>query len=215
MNPKLLLDRFLGPQTGPDAVGLLGLLMENKKTRKKIGSLGGGFVRNGGAAALGVLAHNAYRNWQNQNAQRAPAAAHAANGGGLSAASPTAVGRDGRPFQLALVRAMISAANADGHQCEEEHETIISQLSFLNLDVDDKSFLSDVLTSPSSLEDIAGLADGVEQAIEIYLVSRMAIDVDDPAERDYLDSLARRMGLPAGLVLELETQVMKRAIEAA
>ncbi len=275
MNPQSLLEQFLGPQSGAAANdklrsatgalsgssgkaalgglaagGLLGLLMGSKKTRKKVGKLAGGVVGYGGAAALGALAHSAYRKWQDQKAETASAgAAHPAPGhaapaqrapasapppqssyvGGPSAApalatpaadevrfAPSAaVGRDGRPFELALVRAMISAANADGHLCEEERKTIFSHMSSLNLDADDKSFVFEALMSPSSLEEIAGLADGVEQATEIYLVSRMAIDVDDPAERVYLDTLAQRLALPPELVAELEKQVTAQTTVAA
>ncbi len=249
MNPQKLLDQFLGPQAGAEpggnapaasgglggltgatglagglaAGGLLGLLVGNKKARKTVGKLAGGAVGLGGAAALGALAHHAYRKWQDQKAQTPPAAFQggATNGHAItntnSAASlpapdqerfnPSAItGRDGRPFELALVKAMIAAANADGHICGDERQTIVTHVSALPLEDDEKAFVFDALMSPPTLHEIAGLADGPEQAAELYLASRLAIDPDLPAERAYLDGLARNLALPTELVEALESQ---------
>ncbi len=255
MNPQALLDQLLGSQTttaageklrsasnslsnptakvalgGVAAGGLLGLLLGNKKARKKVGKLAGGVVGYGGAAAFGALAHRAYQNWQDQKshpAQAAPAQTPHTPSSPAPAPSgtlppmeprfdPTAnVGKDGRPFALTLVRAMIAAANADGHICEDERKAILSHLSDLQLDAEDKSFVFEALMTPSTLDEIADLANGPEQATEVYLVSRMAIDPDDPAEQAYLDSLARRLALPPELVAELESQVKAQISIAA
>ena len=55
--------------------------------------------------------------------------------------------------------------------------------------------------------DIANLAEGPEQAAELYLASRLAIDPDLPAEQAYLEGLANRLALPDELVNHLESQV--------
>ena len=209
---------------GVAAGGLLGLLVGSKKARKTAGKLAGGVVGYGGAAALGALAHRAYQKWQDQKAQAAPAGTgHAAQHPAASRAPATIaptppiagrfdpetiVGADGRPFALTLVRAMIAAANADGHIDAEERKTILSHLGSLQLGVEERAFVFEALMNPSSVGEIADLANGAEQATEIYLVSRMAIDPDDPAERKYLDDLARHLALPADLVTELETQAI-------
>jgi uncharacterized membrane protein YebE (DUF533 family) len=215
---------------GVAAGGLLGLLLGNKKARKKAGKLAGGVVGYGGAAALGALAHRAYQNWQDQKSQPVQAAPAQSPHTPSPPAPPPAgtlppveprfdptanVGADGRPFALTLVRAMIAAANADGHICEDERKAILSHLSDLQLDADDKSFVFEALMTPSTLDQIADLANGPEQATEVYLVSRMAIDPDDPAEKTYLDSLARRLALPPELVAELESQVKAQISIAA
>lgn len=199
---------------GLAAGGLLGLLAGSKKTRKIMG----GIVGYGGAAALGAFAHRAYRKWQDQK----PPTDQALPGGAMSGSvghsaseasapdrfSPSAApASDGQPFELALVKAMIAAANADGHICEEERQAIVAHLSTLNLDVEDKSLVFDALFSPPPLAEIAQLANGVAQASEIYLVSRMLIDPDNATERAYIDALARCLALPPTLVLELESQV--------
>lgn len=215
---------------GLAAGGLLGVLVGNKKARKTMGKLAGGAVGLGGAAALGALAHHAYRKWQDQKAQGGqPAPLPPQPGGGGQAALPAggqpiseerfapsaAAARDGRPFELALVRAMIAAANADGHISGDEREGIVSRISSLPLDPDEKAFVFDALMTPPTLHEIAGLADGPEQAAEIYIVSRLAIDPDLPEERAYLDGLARNLALPGDLVAELEREATEPTPVAA
>ena len=234
MNPQSLLEQFLGPSAGANergalqnaqgklassglggvaggvaAGGLLGVLLGNKKARKSIGKLAGGAVGYGGAAALGALAYRAYQNWQSGQ-QATPAASTGqppeppANSKFLPEASPA---RDGKPFELALVLAMIAAANADGHIGSDEQQAIFARVGELPLDSEDKAFVFDALSNPPGLLDIANLAEGPEQAAELYLASRLAIDPDLPAEQTYLEGLANRLSLPEELVTHLESQV--------
>jgi len=209
---------------GLAAGGLLGLMLGNKKARKTVGKLAGGAVGYGGAAALGALAYRAYGNWragQQQQAAASGAASTAPAGrpappgaGGPPELPPagsrfrpeTAPAGDGRPFELALVMAMIAAANADGHIGPDEQRQIFERVGELPLDAEDKAFVFDALGKPPSLQDIAGLADGPEQAAELYLASRLAIDPDHPMERAYLEALAHRLSLPADLVRNLEAE---------
>ena len=205
-----------GVAGGLAAGGLLGLLLGNKKARKKVGKLAGGVVGYGGAAALGALAFRAYQNWQ--DGQQAPQAAQA---GGAAQPSATPVelppegskflpaaapARDGKPFELALVMAMIGAANADGHIGPDEQRQIFDRVGELPLEAEDKAFVFDALSNPPSLQDIADLAEGPEQGAELYLASRLAIDPDHPMEQAYLEALASRLSLPADLVDHLERQ---------
>ncbi|MCB1739313.1 MAG: tellurite resistance TerB family protein [Gammaproteobacteria bacterium] len=236
MDPQRLLEQFLGAGTagkvsdaarqaksglassgagglvgGLAAGGLLGLLMGNKKVRKKVGKLAGGAVGYGGAAALGALGYRAYQQWQSGQ-QAAPVdttpppdALPQEAAKFMPGAAPAS---DGRPFELVLVMAMIAAANADGHIGPEEQRNIFDQVGQLPLDAEDKAFIFDTLGSPPALADIAALAQGPEQATELYLASRLAIDVDHPAEQAYLDALAARLALPPELVAHLEAQAV-------
>ncbi len=210
-----------GVAGGVAAGGLLGLLLGNKKARKKVGKFAGGVAGYGGAAALGALAYSAYRNWQTeqQTPQPAPtrqAAAYSARADvGIPPEQPpvgskfrpeTAPARDGKPFELALIMAMIAAANADGHIGPEEQRFIFDRVGEMPLDAEGKAFVFDALGSPPSLRDIVALAEGQEQAAELYLVSRLAIDPDHPMEQAYLEALASRLSLPRDLVNHLESQ---------
>lgn len=206
---------------GLAAGGLLGLLVGNKKMRKKVGKLTGGVVGYGGAAALGALGYRAYQNWQT-NQQQPTASTGVAPGSTTSTQSPvlppegskflasTVPAKDGQPFELALIMAMIAAANADGHIGPDEQRTIFDEVNQLPLDAEGKAFVFDTLSKPPSLQDIADKAEGVEQAAELYLASRIAIDPDHPAEQAYLQALAGRLSLPADLVAHLEEQTAAR-----
>lgn len=209
---------------GVAAGGLIGLLLGNKKARKSVGKVAGGVAAYGGAAALGALAFSAYKNWQSGQSAGQPASTQIPSSAPqsqvalsqelpedskfLPAAAPA---QDGRPFELAMVLAMIGAANADGHIGPDEQRHIFDQVGKLPLEAEDKAFVFDALSSPPSLKDIAGLATGPEQAAELYLVSRLAIDPDHPMEQAYLEALASRLSLPKELVAHLEAQVESQA----
>ena len=190
------------------AGGLLSLLVGGKKKK------GGGMLSHGGAALLGALADRAFRNWQDgRQPASAPAAtpqdAQAVDTRFLPGATPAA---NGEAFELALIRAMIGAARADGHIDGEERRRIFAQVEEAGLDAEAKAFVFDTLDSPVGVSEVAAAATTQEQASELYLVSRMAVDPDDPAERAYLQALAHRLKLPADLVAHLDRQVDAAAV---
>ena len=187
------------------AGGLLGLLVGGKK--KNMGGLGG-VLSHGGAAMIGALASQAFQGWQkgqapSQTPVAQPQQAAQVEQRYLPATAPAA---NGQPFELALVRAMISAAKADGHIDAEEQDRIFARVGEAGLDPESKAFVFDALAAPVSVSDIAALATTPEQAAEIYLVSRLAIDPDRPAELAYLQALAHRLKLPDDLVVNLNRQ---------
>ncbi len=213
-----LLEQFLGGgQDGPGkgnrgdllkgaaAGGLLGLLLGNKKARK----MAGGLVGYGGAAAAGALAFKAWQNWQQgKRVDTAPVATRE----DLADVDPRFLPDSqqdgtGQPFALTLVTAMIAAAKADGHIDADEQSAIFSQVEEMGLDTESKAFVFDALRQPVDLKALVAAVDGIEQASEVYLVSRLAIDVDHPAERAHLEVLANRLGLPGDLVAHLDHQV--------
>jgi uncharacterized membrane protein YebE (DUF533 family) len=113
---------------------------------------------------------------------------------------------DGGPFELALIRAMIAAAKSDGHIDAAEQRRIFDQVGTFNLDAESKAFVFDALHAPIGVSEVAALARTPEQAAEIYLASRLAMDPDEPSERAYLEALAHRLQLPADLVAHLDRQ---------
>ena len=229
INPNNLLEQFLGANAansvrqaggatkqqldnmgmggfagGAVAGSLLGLVLGNKKMRK----MAGGAVGYGGAAA-GALAFKAYQNWQQgKAAATAPLAAQADFQHVDQKFLPDfAPATNGQPFQLIMIRAMISAAKADGHIDAQEQKTIFEHVEKMGLDAESKAFVFDALTQPVDINAIASAARGIEQATELYLVSRMAIDPDHPAERAYLQALGHKLNLQPELIAHLEHQV--------
>jgi len=206
-----------GMAGGLAAGGLLGVLVGNKKARKTAGKMAGGAVALGGTALLGAVAFKAYKNWQsggqggdNGNKQQAlpdPAAQEYAKFDPVVAKT-----NDGETLQLTLIKSMIAAANADGHIDATEQAAIFDAVNKMELEASDKALVFDTLQSPPDIATIASLANGLEQATEIYLVSRMAIDPDHPSEKAYLADLAEKMSMPQELVMHLETQVSEQMV---
>jgi uncharacterized membrane protein YebE (DUF533 family) len=230
-DPKSLLDQFLGSSTGQGlrnagqsakgrldqysgsggflrgaaAGGLLGMLIGGKKVRK----MAGGALGYGGAAVLGALALKAYQNYQ-QKKSAAPVTLTPEQFAQLSPQSlPDAQpASDGSPFQLVLIRAMVGAAKADGHVDGTEQQRLFGQVEELGLDAEAKAYVFDLLSQPVDMASITNAVASPEQGAEVYLASEMAIDVDVPAERAYLDALAARLKLPADLRAQLDAQTV-------
>jgi len=191
---------FMG---GAASGGLLGMLLGGGKGGKGIG----GVLSHGGAAALGALAFRAYQNWQQGQAPAAATPATARDAQTMDASfHPDAPAADGQPFALALVRAMIGAAKADGHVDAQEQEAIFAHVEQAGMDAEAKAFVFDALSQPTDLNAIAASAGTQEQKAELYLATCLAIDPDHPAERAYLEALAHRLALPAELVAHLRAQ---------
>jgi uncharacterized membrane protein YebE (DUF533 family) len=181
---------------GAVAGGLLGLMLGGRRMR-------GGLLGYGGAAALGALALQAYQNYQRQQASGlaqplAPSEASLAEAEAppLPHLRPAA---DGSPFELALVRAMVGAAKADGHIDAAEQRRLFAEVERLGLDAEAKAYVFDLLTLGVDLDGLARAVATPEQGAELYLAARLAIDPDEPAERAFLDALAARLRLPAEL----------------
>lgn len=177
---------------GAAAGGILGMLLGGKRK--------GGLLSHGGAAVIGALAHRAWQNWQAGQANPGPAVSDERF---LPGAAPAA---NGEAFELSLIRAMIGAARADGHIDATEQGRIFAQVEKAGLDAEAKAFVFDTLNAPIGVSEVAAAARTPEQAAELYLISRMAMDVDQPAERAYLAALAHRLSLPADLVTMLDRE---------
>ena len=189
---------------GALAGGLAGLLLGGKGGRKFAGNA----LAYGGMAVAGALAYRAYQNYQAGKAA-SPAA---------SASTPLLPPPTDTPFNPAseadqqtlgrhLLRAMISAAKADGHIDNAEQANIFAQMDRMNVSGEDKAFVMDELRKPLDVDSVASAARTPEEAAEIYTISLLAIDVDNPAERGYLAMLAARMKLDDKLVEHLHATV--------
>jgi uncharacterized membrane protein YebE (DUF533 family) len=200
------LGKHIGGFGGGAAIGgLAGLLLGGKGGR----NLAGGALQLGGIAVLGGLAYKAYRDWQ---AGKQPASASTAQSTPmLPPPSDTPFNPSSEADQQALsrhvLRAMISAAKADGHIDATEQANIFSRMDALPLNADDKAFVVDELRKPLDVDAVARSARTPEEAAELYAASLLAIDVDNPAERGYLAMLAARLNLDDGLVQHLHATI--------
>jgi uncharacterized membrane protein YebE (DUF533 family) len=221
MDPKRLLDQFLGAGSGARAGGMLGDLQRqaaaNPMAAKVIagglaaillGSKGRGLtgsaVKLGG---LGLIASLAYKAWQDHQAKQAGQPVGQSPQGELlpapkdSGFAPS--GGEAEDRARLLLTAMISAAKADGYIDAGEQKKIFDRLGGLELDAESKAYLMDQMRAPLDLDAIVKSAASPEVATEVYAASVLAIDPDHPAEKAYLQMLAARLGLADELVQEI------------
>ncbi|MFL1462830.1 tellurite resistance TerB family protein [Roseococcus sp. DSY-14] len=186
------------------AGGLLGSILGGGGRR---GGGGSGLIRMGGLAILGALAHRAYKDWQAK--QGVPGSAPVP-----TPAAPEAPAADSQPLGLALIRAMIAAAKADGVLDGEERERIFAEVERLDLADDEKGFVFAAMREEADPRSIAALARDEGQKAQIYLASRLVAAPDSAAERAWLEALAHELKLPAGLKQVLDQQAKDAAAAA-
>ena len=116
---------------------------------------------------------------------------------------PSPVESAGNADAVLLIRAMIAAANADGVIDETEREAILGRLRTVDLSPEEQAFITQELFSPADLETIVRNVNSAELARQVYAVSLMAIEVDTEKERQYMDTLADRLGLDQAAVGEI------------
>lgn len=193
--------------TGAAAGGLLALLVGTETGRKVAGSA----VQIGTLAALGGLAWKAWQASQAGSSAPAPADTPVAPASAPSVAPaplPEAMASDPATTQrlaAATIIAMIQAAKADGHVDDAERSAILSRVG--HVEAAAKAFLETELAQPLDLDRVASLATTPQEAAHLYAASLLAIDPDQPSEQAYLEALAGRLGLDAGLVAEITRQV--------
>lgn len=210
MNLQGLLNQFLKSQSGGSLLnadfgkgavtgGALGLLLgKNKKTRK--------LATYGGLAAIGVMAYQAYRDYQQQNASGAYQ-------------EPRTVDRLPPPqaeaHSQAILRALIAAAKADGHIDDRERQLIEGEFQRLGQDAEVQRWFTAELQKPLDPAEVAQAADSPEVASEMYLASLLVADEQSFMERSYLDELARQLRLDAPLKSQLERQIALQSSQQA
>ena len=91
-----------------------------------------------------------------------------------------------------MLRAMVQAAKADGKLDEGEREKLLGHLD--DVTPEERQFVQHELQQPLDPE---GLARQVPKGLEpqVYAMSVMAIDLDSREEAQYLDRLAKALGL--------------------
>jgi len=224
MSSDHILSQVLGSGAASGfAGGLAGGLASGLLTSKAGRKLGKKALRVGGVAAVGGLAYSAWSRYrQEQAAQATPGATARPGPISRAAAAPPTEAADitlerfvppsSQPEEcealgLALLRAMIAAAQADGRLDGAERRAIFERISTLELSAAEKAALFEQLDQPVDLSALVAAARTPEQAVEIYTASRLAIEVDTPAERGYLAMLAARLELPDELIEAIDREV--------
>ncbi|MEN6526076.1 MAG: DUF533 domain-containing protein [Candidatus Polarisedimenticolia bacterium] len=163
-----------------------------------------------GALGVAIAAFEHFTEQENRPAATASAppppppaaAAHAAPGTTPllspppAAAGPAEAALDPRHRRSTLLlRGMIAAALADGELDEAERRRIQERLRDAALSDAERAFAAREFFSPATIEQLAADVDSPECAEELYAASRLAVKLDNDAERRHLAALAVRLGL--------------------
>ncbi len=178
------LSGFLGGAAG----GALISAISNKKPAKKL-------LKAGGLVALGGIAWSAVQKYREQT--NTPVDIHE------PPARPESRPRDG----LLLLRAMIAAANADGHLTDAEQSRIWQHAIDEGLSGPALSELEHLLLKPPAMMDIVHNATNLESRLEVYSASLAAIDENCAPGRLYLEDLAVALRLPTPLIAAIHRRV--------
>jgi len=92
-----------------------------------------------------------------------------------------------------LIRAMVNAAKSDGEIDQQEQKNIVDKLGG-DVGAEEAQFIRSEMAAPL---DVNGFARSVPRGMEqqVYLISLMAINLDNKAEAVYLDQLAKNMNI--------------------
>jgi uncharacterized membrane protein YebE (DUF533 family) len=186
-----------GMGKGAAIAGVLALLLGTKTGR---GVTGAG-LKLGTLGALGGIAYKTYQNWQSQQTEQTISQA--------GASIENLTGPQAEQRSLALLKAMIAAAKADGHIDAAEGAKIEDLMTKLDLESATAKLIKEELSKPLDPKDIAASADTPEAAAEIYLTSLLVIGAVNENERAYLDQLAEYLKIPKDLAQQMETQANK------
>lgn len=182
-----------GTQGGAGGLGdLAGMLLGGGRSNA------GGAASGGGMAILGTLAMAAFKHWQQSQSAGAAAA--------MPAIAPQQFAELTSPQTETLVlRAMISAAKADGQVDDEEIQRIVGKIDDDGVSADEKQFITEELRAPLNLQALVADVPDALVGTQVYAASLLAINLDTEAERNYLRTLAQMLQLDASAVERLHS----------
>lgn len=121
--------------------------------------------------------------------------------GGQQTQQPTA---DQNTAAEIMLRGMINAAKSDGEIDQQEQEKILEHLG--DVTQEEIDFVKNEFQQPLDLQGfIRSVPQGSEQ--QVYLMSLLGIDLDSQAEAQYLDQLAKGMGISQEQANQIHAQL--------
>ena len=144
--------------------------------------------------------------------QQAPAGTGGSSGGwsgapgNLFGFADDSAGARGEEQADVMLRGMVAAAQADGRIDADEQRNIARALEG-QLDGTDLEEFKEFLTTPVDLDQVVAGVDDPATAFNLYLVSAMTINEDNPREKQYMDQLAEKLGISAQAAQVIEQQI--------
>jgi uncharacterized membrane protein YebE (DUF533 family) len=158
------------------------------------GALGGGVM-----ALLGTMAYQALKGGSSQQSE-VPL--------GLLEPQSAAERQQLERHSEIVLKAMINAAKADGQIDQGEMQRIVGKLQESGMGKEAQQYVLTEMTKPLDTQALIGSAKGQPAlAAQIYAASLLAIEVDTPAEKKYLDQLAAGLGIKPEVTQRIKDMV--------
>ncbi len=169
--------------------GLAAMLLKKGGTKS--------LLKAGSAAALGMIAYQAYQTWQKDRQNNTVAA--------LPEAAFAAQGQLAEERSRVILRTMIAAAASDGLIDEMEKQLIAQEGG---ADAELRQWLANEYARPASINELVEAVGGDQAlAAEAYLAARAVCGDLVRGEIAFLSRLSQALGLDDGLVEQLERQL--------
>ena len=163
------------------------------------GALGGGVM-----ALLGAMAFSALKKG-GQPADEVPV--------GLKEAKTPEENKELEREAGLIFQAMINAAKADGQIDKNEVSRIVGKLDEMGIDTEAKKFVMAEMQKPMDTDALVKAAAGSQGlGAQLYAASLLAIEVDTPAERAYMNNLGERLGLKPAVIAALEQTIGLKSV---
>jgi uncharacterized membrane protein YebE (DUF533 family) len=172
-------------------------------------ALAGKAIKIGSLALIGGLAYKALQNYQAGRPLIAgPDATHlteAPRGTGYETAAVT------HDSALLYIRAMISAAAADGRIDPKEQEKIFGSLKQAGMEAAAEEFLAKELNNPATVAQLIAGVKTEQEALQVFTAARVAVDVDSQENNDFLVALGTGLGMDEKLMQHIDAAARSAA----
>jgi len=169
--------------------------MTGSRSHRVQRGFGGSALGGMGGGLLGSLAMTAVQSYMER--QRSPVSP------ATTTQPPESATIEGDEAAQILVQVMIAAARADGEITAAERQRILDELTQAGADEEERLFLQRELDKPLDLDAVLSRIRDHQMEEEAYTASLLAIEVDTPAEQQYLAYLATRLNLESETVVQL------------
>jgi uncharacterized membrane protein YebE (DUF533 family) len=156
-----------------------------------------------GGSAMAVLAAMAMNALQNRSRQGGHGAANAGDTTTASVTQEDLQSMVTPQVQALLVRAMISAAKADGQIDQAEMQRIMGKIGDDGVTDEERREIADELARPLDVQGLIAAVPDEKVAAQIYGASLLSIDIDTESEKNYLRQLSQGLGLDPAVVQRL------------
>lgn len=184
----------LSKMLAPGALGgLAGWLIASKSSRSVLAKYGKNALIIGGSAAAGAVLWNKYKQRVSETHQ------------GESQFGQQSTPIDRRAERL--IEALVFAAKSDGHIDAEERKAIDEHIHQSGLGEQAGQIVQRAIDRPLDPSQLAVDVKNEEEALEVYFLSNLVIDVDHFMERSYLQALGDALKIPADVRQSIEKDI--------